>query len=302
MKIALTGGTGFVGTALASRALAEGHELNALTRRPQVASPGMTWIAGDLDDRRALVRLLADAELVIHVAGVVNAPDPAGFEHGNVVGTLNLIEAAHAVGVERFVFVSSLAAREPALSAYGASKARAEAFVRASALDWTIVRPPAVFGPGDREMLELFRVARWGFIPTPAAGRLSLIHVSDLAALLLAMPRGGEDVTGKVFEPDDGVPTGWDHFDLALAIGAAVGRRPRVIGLSRAALERAAKFDALVRRKRAKMTLDRAAYFSHPDWVASSGAQPPRALWRPRMETREALKATAEWYRGQGWL
>lgn len=302
MKIALTGGTGFVGRAFVAKALEEGHELNALTRRAQEARPGVTWIAGDLDDGDALARMMSEAEVVIHVAGVVNAPDGAGFERGNVTGTLNVIEAAREAGVGRFVLVSSLAAREPRLSAYGASKERAEKLVKSSALDWTIVRPPAVFGPGDREMLELFRIARWGFVPTPASGRLSLIHVADLAALLLAMAPGNDALSAGTFEPDDGTPSGWSHFELAMAIGAAVGRRPRVIGLSRTALERAARFDALLRGKRAKMTADRAAYFSHPDWVASTGAQPPRAIWRPRMETREALKATAAWYRAQGWL
>ena len=125
---------------------------------------------------------------MIHVAGVINAPDAAGFEQGNVAGTLAMLAAATAGGVHRFVHVSSLAAREPNLSLYGASKARAEELVDASGLDWTIVRPPAVYGPGDKETLELFKMAR-ARPDLHAAERAACrsIHVDDLAQLLLAL-------------------------------------------------------------------------------------------------------------------
>lgn len=302
MTIAVTGGTGFVGQALIDRALAGGHELKALARRPQPPRRGVEWVRGDLDDAPALASLATGAEAVIHIAGLVNAPDGAAFERCNVAGTLSVIEAAIAAGVPRLVFVSSLSAREPELSAYGASKRRAEKLVRASGLDWTIVRPPAVYGPRDDGMFELFRAAKWGFVPTPKEGRASVIHVDDLARLLLALLRGGEEVTHRSFEPDDGKRGGWDHYELARAIGWALGRRPYVLGLSRTALERAAKVDMALRRGKAKLTLDRAGYFSHPDWVVGEEARVPPAVWRPQIETREGLKATAQWYREQGWL
>lgn len=302
MRIALTGGTGFVGEALIVRALAERHEIAALARRPQPRRVGVDWHAGDLSDSGALSRLVADCEAVVHVAGVVNAPDPAAFEECNVTGTLNLIEACAAAGVPRFVYVSSLAAREPELSVYGATKARAERLVMASALDWTIVRPPAIYGPRDRELLELFKAAKWGVIPTPKDGRLSVVHVGDLARLLLEVLPGGEQVTGEIFEPDDGRYGGWSHFELARTIGQAVGGRPRVIGLSRWWLTLGARLDQLLRRGKAKLTLDRAAYFSHSDWVVGESAKPPPWLWEPQIETRAGLKATANWYREHRWL
>ena len=173
MTIAVTGATGFVGCALREAAAEQGAELRALTRRKQPAAAGVEWIAGDLHDRKALTRLVAKAEAVIHVAGVVNTPDPMGFHLGNVEGTMALVEAAVAARVPRFVFVSSLAAREPQLSKYGASKRHAEKLVAASGLDWTIVRPPAIYGPRDREMFEMFRAARWGVLPMPPRGRAS---------------------------------------------------------------------------------------------------------------------------------
>jgi uncharacterized protein YbjT (DUF2867 family) len=302
MRLAITGATGFVGQALLDLALEAEWEVAALARRKQQPRDGVEWIAGDLSSPDALRAMMQSADAVIHVAGVVNARDSDGFEQGNVKGTLNVIEAANAAGLMRFVHVSSLSAREPRLSDYGASKARAEKLVRASGLDWTMVRPPAIYGPRDTEMLDLFKVSRFGFVPMPKEGRASVIHVEDLARLLLALVPGGETVTGHVFEPDDGRMNGWSHYELARAIGWAMGGRPRVIGLSPATLHRAAKADRFVRRSRAKLTPDRAAYFSHPDWVVSHGARPPHDLWQPRIETREGLKATARWYRENGWV
>ena len=126
MTLAVTGATGFVGRALLDEAARQHVDIRALTRRVQPKTKGIEWVPGDLHDRKALMRLVRNAEAVIHVAGVVNSPDPTGFHLGNVEGTLALVEAAMAAGVPRIVFVSSLAAREPKLSKYGASKAHAE--------------------------------------------------------------------------------------------------------------------------------------------------------------------------------
>ena len=302
MTIAVTGGTGFVGQALIEQARAQGVAVQALARKPQERRDGVDWIAGDLGDRRGLARLVAGVEAVIHVAGLTHAQNSAEFEEANVAGTLAVIEAAHAAGVQRLVFVSSLSAREPGLSAYGASKARAERVVKASGLDWTIVRPPTVYGPRDKDVFELFRSAKWGVIPTPKEGRSSLIHVDDLARLLLALVPGGEGVSHMNFEPDDGKRGGWSHYELARMIGWSVGRRPKVIGLSKRTMQWAAKADSMLRGAKAKLTLDRVGYMTHPDWVVSLGARVPAALWRPRVETREGMKATAQWYRAEGWL
>lgn len=301
MKLAVTGGTGFVGSRLIDAALAAGHEVKALTRRAQEPREGVQWIAGSLDDRDALKALVDDADAVVHVAGVISAPDQAAFEHGNAAGTLAMLAAATAGGIHRFVHVSSLAAREPKLSLYGASKARAEELVESSGLDWAIVRPPAVYGPGDRETLELFKMATRGLVLLPPKGRVSLIHVDDLARLLLALTARG---TPKrlIIEPDDGTPGGWSHKEFAKALGQAVGRRNVSLSAPRMLMRLAARIDRIVRRGRAKLTPDRAAYFSHPDWVVSSGRCPPPEVWHPQIETHQGLAATARWYEDKGWL
>ncbi len=300
--IAVTGATGFVGRALLSEAGSQGIATRALTRRDQPLRQGVDWVRGDLADRQALARLVKGAEAVIHVAGVVNAPDAAGFEAGNVTGTLEVVEAAARAGVPRFIHVSSLAAREPKLSTYGASKLRAEKIVAASGLDWTAVRPPAVYGPWDTELFELFRAAKWGAVPMPQEGRSSLIHSADLARLLLALVPSGEDVTQMIFEPDDGRAAGWGHRELARAIGWAMKRRIWIPQLSKDMLLRAAKLDRMLRGAKAKLTTDRVNYMTHPDWVCAPQKAPPTGRWAPQIDTREGLKATAAWYRQQGWL
>jgi uncharacterized protein YbjT (DUF2867 family) len=300
--VAVTGATGFVGQAVLLAAARHNIDVRALTRRKQRLRGGVEWVDGDLGNTAALKRLMEGASAVIHIAGVVNAPDAAGFEEGNVHGTLRVIEAAHDMGVARVVHVSSLAAREPELSIYGASKLRGEKLVRASGLDWTVVRPPAVYGPRDTEMLELFRFARRGVVPLPPGGKLSIIHVADLAQLLLSLVPSGEDVTHLLFEPDDGEPGGWTHVRLAHAIGAALYRRVRPLSLSPRMVGWAARADRMMRGAKAKLTPDRARYMCHPDWTVGEGLIPPAARWHPRIDTLEGLRSTAAWYHEAGWL
>ena len=302
MTIAVTGATGFVGQALLDQAALAGLSIKALARQPQDARPAVEWIAGDLDDAAALAKLAERTEAVIHIAGVVNAPDAAGFTAGNVTGTLNVVTAAINAGTTRFIHVSSLSAREPQLSAYGASKRKAEKVVMASPLDWTIVRPPAVYGPRDREMLDLFRFAKSGVVPLPPRGRMAAIHVDDLARLLLALVASGEDVSHQVFEADDGHAGGWTHKSFAKAIGWAVGKRITPLPLPAFALRAAARGDRMLRRAAAKLTEDRVGYMCHPDWTVRDDCRPPAWRWTPQIGTREGLKATANWYREAGWL
>jgi uncharacterized protein YbjT (DUF2867 family) len=306
LKIALTGGTGFVGQAVIEEACRRGIGLKALARREQAPCPGVEWVRGDLADTAALAALVAGTDAVLHVAGVVNTPDPMGFHLGNVAGTEALAEAMSQAGVRRMVFVSSLAAREPGLSAYGKSKRHAEEVVQTSGHDWTIVRPPAIYGPRDREILELFKAARWGVVPMPPPGRTSMIHVADLARLLLTLvgPSGSplEAVNQRMFEPDDGREGGWSHRELAQAIGEAVGRKVWVPHLPKAALAAASRLDRGLRRGRAKLTPDRVGYMIHPDWVSRADRAPPEDIWRAEIPTLEGLAATARWYRERSWL
>jgi nucleoside-diphosphate-sugar epimerase len=278
-----------------------GHSVRALTRRAQGPREGVEWIEGSLEDRDALERLVTESDAVIHVAGVVNAPSTAGFEAGNVQGTLAMLAAATAAGTRRFVHVSSLAAREPKLSRYGASKARSEELVDRSGLDWVIVRPPAVYGPGDKEMLELFRMAKTGIVLLPPGGRLSLIHVDDLGRLLLALATTDSHIK-EIIEPHDAREKGWTHREFANALAKAVGTRAISLAAPRGLLRAGAALDRLFRGDRAKLTPDRVEYFCHPDWVVCADSQPAVDIWSPEIDTKEGLSQTASWYREKGWL
>ncbi|WP_176482769.1 NAD(P)H-binding protein [Sphingobium sp. D43FB] len=302
LRIAMTGATGFVGAETLDQALSVGHHVTALTRRAQPPRARLKWVPGSLDQAAGLDTLVRDADVVIHIAGVVNAPDRDGFEMGNARGTMAVVDAMRKRGVRRLIHISSLAAREPGLSDYGWSKDLAERHVRASGLDWTIVRPPAIYGPNDREMLELFRMAKRGIMLLPPGGRLSVIHVADLAQLLLALADDRDLSLAQTYDPDDGTPTGWDHKDFGAAIGRAVGRSVRILATPAWLLGVAARTDRLFRGNGAKLTPDRVDYFCHPDWVAAADAHVPKQLWMPQIPTEEGLKATAQAYRTKGWI
>ena len=301
MKLAVSGGTGFVGSRLLDAAVADGHQITALARRAMPPRANIDWVSGSLEQPDALDRLVAGADAVIHVAGVISGRTATDFDRANVDGTQAMIDAAAKAGIKRFVHVSSIAARVPELSLYGASKAKSEQIVANSGLPFAIVRPPAVYGPGDRETLELFRMAKLGVVLLPPQGRVSLIHADDLVRLLVALARPGAPV-GLTIEPDDGRAGGWTHKAFAEALGTAVGRRGVSVSIPSPLLRLGAQADRLLRGDKAKLTADRAAYFCHPDWVVDPAYAAPPDLWQPRISTPDGLAATAQWYRAQGWL
>ncbi len=293
MTLAITGATGFVGRRVLALAATD-TRIRALTRTPQPTGPDIVWTSGDLATPAALARLCDGADAVLHIAGVVSAPARAAFDAGNVAGTAAILAAATAAGVRRFVHVSSLAAREPQLSMYGASKAEAETLVAASKLDWVIVRPPGVYGPGDREMLDIYRLASHGLYIAPP-GRISLLHVDDLAAALLALTRAGP--LQQSLELDDGAPAGHSHPEFAAAIAGALGRRVRTIPLPLSMLHLAARLGLSP-----KLTRDRARYIAHPDWVSRGGNAALAGLWSPDVDLAAGVADTVAGYRRQGWL
>jgi nucleoside-diphosphate-sugar epimerase len=257
-------------------------------------------VDGALDRPESLLKLCTGADAVVHIAGLISGSKEA-FETVNVGGTAAMIDAARRAGVRRFIHVSSLAAREPELSNYGKSKARSERLVAASGLDWTIIRPPAVYGPGDRETLELFKMAKRGLVALPPKGRFSLIHAEDLCRLILTVIDEPETVS-EIYEPDDGQENGWAHRHFARTLGRLYGKRAATLSMPKIVLKGASRLDRLFRRSRAKLTPDRVNYFCHPDWVANADRRPPANLWHARIRTPTGLKATADWYREQGWL
>jgi nucleoside-diphosphate-sugar epimerase len=304
LTLAITGGTGFVGRHVLEAALARGHAVRALTRRPQPPRAGIEWVPGRLESLDSLRALARGADALVHVAGVTNARDRRGFESGNILGTAAVRAAA---GARPLLLVSSLAAREPALSVYGETKRRAEDVARGAAGPVAILRPSAVYGPFDTEFLALFRAARGGVVPVPARGVAAMIFAADLARAIVALAEdlaGAGASAGQTLEIDDG-SGGHPQAAIAAAIGAAVGRTvvalpvPRPLFLLGAALDTAL---ARASGRLPRLSFDRARYLPHPDWSADSRPLLALGLWAPTTALAEGMRATADWYRAQGLL
>ena len=228
--VAITGATGFLGRRLTEALLAQGRTVRALVRRDtdakDFAAAGVEPIPGDLDDAKALGRLVDGAGLVIHGAGLIKARSRSAFFAVNEGGARRVAQAS----AGPLILISSLAAREPALSDYAASKRAGEAAMRESAEErLTIVRPPAIYGPGDRETLPLFQAA--GGAPVlpllgGAGARLALAHVDDVVATILFL--AGEPPRPGPWAVGGDRPEGYGWSEILTAAARAMGRPPRL--------------------------------------------------------------------------
>ena len=300
--VAVTGATGFVGRQVVERLRRDGLRLHALSRRGELT--GVSTIAGDLADAEALQSLVDGADQVVHLAGLVKSPTPADFARVNVQGTELLVKAM-APGKARLLLVSSLAARHPEVSAYARSKRAAEdvALRLLGPERVRIIRPPAVYGPGDRATLPIFQQLARGLLlaPGPRGARFSLIHVSDLAELISAALTSGPELP-PLLEPDDGQPGGYGWGDLAAIASRTTGRRVRTIRLPTRLLRQPARLaDRLARRFGLELPLteDKLGELGHGQWVAGG---PPLPALPARITFEEGFGATLDWYNDAGWL
>lgn len=309
--IALTGATGFIGTALLARLTGAGWRVRAIHRRrggrvPD-SLPGVEWLQGDLNDSHVLAALVAGAHAVVHCAGTVRGARRSDFDSVNAEGAGRIaVAAAGLVPRPRFLLMSSLAARVPELSDYAASKRRGESAVQAAAQDmrWTILRPPAVFGPGDRELAPLFRCIARGFAPVPAptTGRFSLLHVDDLASAVLCW-LAADAGHGRIFELDDGHPDGYDWdtvlsvADRALGRAAPVRRVPIPVPLLRLAAW-ANLGTARLLGYAPMLTPGKIREITHPDWLCDSHDFIDATGWRPTVGLESWLARTYGTHRG----
>jgi len=293
-RLALTGATGFIGMTLLSRLTDAGWQIRALYRPRKGRVPpviaGVEWIAGDLGDDVALNALMAGVAAVVHCAGAVRGASRADFDKVNEEGALRVaLAAARQIHVPRFLLISSLAAREPELSHYAGSKWRGECAVKAASesLRWSVLRPPAVFGPGDRELLPLFRSMAKGFAPIPAGakGRFSMIYVEDLVAAV-AHWLVAEAVDGQTWELDDGRVHGYD-WDAVLEIGSRVlrnGAAIRRIPIPVSLLKTAAVTNLAASRLLGyapMLTPGKVREITHSDWVCDNREITQAMGWTP---------------------
>lgn len=300
--VALTGATGFVGGHTLHALCDAGYTVKALTRRPQPDMQGVEWIDGSLTDGKSLARLVEGADVLVHLAGLTKAITRDDFFDVNVAGSKTLFQAAQTAKVAHVVHVSSLAAREPRLSHYGASKAGTELLLTARkwSFTWSMIRPPAIYGPGDTEILKLFKATKYGVLPAPGsrANRFSMIHVADLARALVAACDGSNKQA--VLEIDDGQPGGYAIKDVAASLPGGDTKNTRTVPVPFALLGLVGGVNDLLARMLSKpfmLTLSTARYLCHPDWTVKEARRFKHKGWLPQFDLKAGLKDTLDWYR-----
>lgn len=283
------------------RLLSEGAIVRGLVRDPAAASDlqalGVELVPGDLHNLQALNELVRNCRAVVHLAGAVRGSSYQSFERPNVEGTANLCRALRAQDSSpRLLMFSSIVAREPQLSWYSRSKQAAETELLQSdaGLDWIILRPPAVYGPGDKEMVPIFQTMARGVAPVPGAleSRISLIHVDDLVAASLSC-LSQESISGKLFHLDDGRPGGYDWTEMAEIAARVYGRTVRPWQVPRLLLDSIAAINLGVARLTGRapmLTPPKLRELRHPDWVADNAAITAASGWSPRIELLQGLQ------------
>ena len=303
--VAVTGATGFVGGYMLRNLSAAGFQVRALARKPQGAQDNVTWIQGALEDEAALGALLEGADAVIHCAGAIKARSRDEFFDINAGGTRRLAGIAAAQAKRpRFILVSSLAAREPHLSSYAASKRAAEQVLRAFSprLPTLILRPPAVYGAGDMETLRIFQMAERGWLVAPSgAGKISLVHADDVGRVL-AGALAEQPVPTQPVEFDDGKAGGYAWDEIAAAAGRALGKIPKIARIPAPVLYMAGAAGSLFSRLTGRPSVlgfEKMREFTHPDWVAAGA--PPQGF-KPLWDIEKGFADAVAWYRSRGLL
>ena len=303
MKVLVTGGTGFVGTSVVNRLLQRGHSVAVLARDPRKTrnryNHPVETVSGNVLDPESLAAAVAGRDAVVHLVGIIHEKGDQTFDRMHREATENVVAAATAAGVKRYLHMSAMGASADSPSEYGRTKAAGEKAVRASSLDWTIFRPSIVFGPGDGFVSLLAPIVRSnpGFIPVigPGTTKFQPVAIADVARLF-ADALEKPDTIGKTFEV--GGPQVFSLNDVYREIAAAVGKpgKPlvhfplwygRILATGFEWLARRGVFDAppLTRDQLRSLSRDNAADVS--ETVATFGGD-----WKPfRPGIREYLSS-----------
>ncbi len=301
--IAVTGATGFIGSSICRELLSQGHQLKILVRTPSKAREfpvsGVQLVQGSVTDSAALEQLLVGCRAVIHCAGAVRGRSLHDFYPANVAGVDQLIAAASkAEGKPRVLIMSSLASREPELSNYAVSKFLGEQAALKSPLgvELTVFRPPAVYGPGDREMLPVFQLMSRGLalIPGAASNRVSLVYIDDLVAAAIAW-LDAEEVPQEVFTLSDPAPNGYSWDEIIEVASQVFRRKVRPVFIPYWLLNTVAKCNLLLSalfRYQPMLTPGKLRELRHHDWVCGYEELAQSINWRPRVTLEQGLKLT----------
>jgi len=300
--IALTGATGFIGQALLKKLTDQGFRIKALYRPdssslPPKAINSVEWLAGNLEDADSLRNLVTHVDVIVHCAGVVRGATLEQFKKINAEGVERLLQAAIEQGVPRFLLISSLAAREPNLSSYALSKKLGEDALLGyeGKIAWNILRPPAVYGPGDREMEPLLKLIRRGIVPVVGSkdGRFSLLYVDDLAEAVICLLRPDRISDGQCFELHDGHPNGYTWTEIATIAAQLNGKPAHCFSLPRGLISMVGRINmavASLSSYQPMLTPGKVREIFHPDWVSDNTAITQAVGWQPKILFSEGMR------------
>jgi len=322
----VTGATGFIGSHLVELLLSRAHTVRVLLRK----TSSLEWLKGlpielfygDLFDMEAMQKAVSGVDYVYHSAGLTKAKTAEGYYRANQEGTRNLLNAAlaQAPRIRRFVHISSQAAAGPSptsapitedfpanpLTTYGKSKLKAEQEVLevASRIPVTICRPPAVYGPRDKDIFEFFNTYKRGLQPIVGFSEkyVSLVHVTDLVRGFV-LAGESEKARGQTYFISSERAYGWK--EVGEVTRAAMGRsairvripEPLVYVIS-AFAEIGAKFSP----KPALINLEKARDMVQDYWTCDSSKATRDFGYRQEISLVDGIRGTVEWYREQGWL
>ncbi|HET8622373.1 MAG TPA: NAD-dependent epimerase/dehydratase family protein [Gemmatimonadales bacterium] len=318
----MTGATGFVGSHLVEALRQDGHHVAALVRNPvraaNLAGLDVEHVPGNLGDPESVARAVRGRDVIFHVAGLIAARSEAEYLLANRDGTRAVARAAELARVDRLIYVSSMAAAGPAVrgrpltgtepaapvTAYGRSKLEGERVIRECRLRWSIVRPPVVYGPRDREVLKVFQLARVGLAPVFGDGtqELSAVHAADLARALIATAGAPATIGGTYYACHPEIVT---SGGFVRAVARAAGKRVTMIRIPLAIGRLALAGTGAAARIAGRATLlnaDKANEFFQAAWTGDAGPLTRDSGWQARYDLASGLADTWEWYRRSGWL
>jgi dihydroflavonol-4-reductase len=325
-RVLVTGANGFVGSHLVETLLERGHGVRAQVRRTSDLSflnhlqPELAY--GDLRQPESLPQLVSDRQIVYHVGGITKANSPAQFYAVNQVGTRNLLEAVAGAGpnLERFVYVSSQAAVGPnrsgnpksedepprPITPYGRSKLGGEEEVRRfqGKIPFTIIRPPAIYGPRDRDILPFFRSIERGIKPLFGFGKtyISVIYVKDLVEAIIAASFNEMAVGQTYFIAERRAYLWKEAFDImaeVMGTRAVTVRIPKMVLFAMAFLSEGL---AKISGKLPALSIHKSKDLTQRYWVCDVSRAKRDLGWEARYDFRKGVAETVKWYRDKGWL